>query len=85
MPMPFLCSKCYSHSFYEKDGKHICWFCSNDKFIGIKYEEAKEREREEYSRQKDSNYLECDNCEDIEYVMLPKWLQEEKHIKDKII
>lgn len=45
MPMPFLCSKCYSHSFYEKDGKHICWFCSNDKFIGIKYEEAKERER----------------------------------------
>lgn len=43
MSMPFLCSECYSHSFYEKDGEYYCWFCGNDKIIGIKYEDAKER------------------------------------------
>lgn len=43
MSMPFLCSQCYSRSFYEKDGKHYCWFCGNDEIIGIKYEDAKEQ------------------------------------------
>lgn len=43
MSMPYLCSECSSESFYEANGKEICWFCGNDKFIGMKYEEAKEK------------------------------------------
>lgn len=43
MSMSFLCDKCYSRSFYEKDRKRYCWFCGNDKIIGIKYEQAKEK------------------------------------------
>ena len=122
MSMPFLCSECYSRSFYEKDGKHYCWLCGNNKIIGIKYEDAKEqglfdtegyklsgifidrkinrkinrkndRNKDECKHENNTNKrhnetvfkFACEDCRDIEYIMIPKWLQEEKNIKDKII
>ena len=109
MSMPFLCSECYSRSFYEKDGKHYCWFCGNDKIIGIKYEDAKEqgffdtegfklsgifidRNNDECKHDNNNNKrhneivfkFTCEDCGDIEYIMIPKWLQEEQNIIDKI-
>jgi hypothetical protein len=27
--------------------------------------------------------FECRDCGDVEYIMIPEWLQEEKNIKDK--
>lgn len=110
MSMPFLCSECYSRSFYEKDGKHYCWFCGNDEIIGTKYEEAKEKglfhtegfklsgifiDRKDNHCKHDNNTnmrhnktvfkFMCGDCGDVEYIMIPEWLQEERNIKDKIV
>lgn len=105
MSIPYLCTKCYSRSFYDKDGKHYCWLCGNDKFVGIKYKDAEEGglfetegfklsgrfvdkdcdidkcKHENYTnhRHKDTIFkVVCNDCGYIEYVMIPKWLQEEK-------
>lgn len=40
MSIPYLCSKCHSSSFYEKDRKHYCWYCGNDKFTFLEIEDA---------------------------------------------
>ena len=109
MSMPFLCSECYSRSFYEKDGQHYCWLCGNDKIIGIKYDDAKEqglfdtegfklsgifidRNDNECKHENNNNKrhnetvfkFNCEDCGDIEYIMIPKWLQEQQNIKDKV-
>lgn len=113
MSMPFLCSKCCSRSFYEKDGDNYCWFCGNNEIIGIKSEEAEKRGFfdtegfklsgifiDRYHRGHDDCKhddsinrrhnktvfkFECGDCGDVEYIMIPEWLQKEKNIKDQIV
>ncbi len=116
MSMPFLCSKCYSRSFYGKDGEHYCWFCGNGEIIGIKYEDAEKRglfdtegfkisgifidrnndDHDDHDNCKHENNtnrrhnkiifkFECDHCGDVEYIMIPEWLQKEQNIIDQIV
>lgn len=109
MSIPFLCSECHSRSFYDKDGKHICWFCGNDNIVGMSYKEAEEKGlfetegfkisgkfitrknsgcKHEHTSNKRHNEtvfeFTCNDCENKQYVKIPKWMQEEKKIGDHI-
>ncbi len=57
MSYPVLCTKCYSACYYEKDGKHICWYCGNEEFKGYSVKVAEQEglfEKEGYKASKRS-------------------------------
>lgn len=107
MSVPYLCNQCYSIAFYQKDNKHYCWYCDNDKFIGLKPEEINEKRifEEEGYKLSTTNFeekkckhnnlknirhnetvfkFECNDCGHIEYIFIPKWIQEKNNITDDI-